>query len=429
MKLVSLEKLKQIRAASRFALERLREERLSVVAGSLTFTTVLSIVPLLTVALALFTAFPLFDQFRLNLQQYFIQSLMPDAIAKGVMSALNQFSSKAARISTVGGVFLLVTALALMMTIDRAFNTIWRVQTPRGLVQRLVAYWAAITIGPLLIGGSITMTSVLMREAEKTGWLGDLIFSLLPVLLSMVAFAILYRTLPSKPVRWADAFAGGAVAAVAFEIAKRLFGLFIAKYPSYTAVYGAFAAFPIFLLWVYLSWLITLFGAAVAATIPVLQYERWHRKHVSGDVFDDALQVLHMLVEVRRAAPGQAASVSAREIRERTRLGFAEAEALLERMVALGWVAKLEETAPRAPVAQAKAVLDPGFDRWALIVDPDLIAVADVFRQFALEAAARPDASTAIQRVGRAADAELGESVAQYFAWRDSGLQVGERAA
>ena len=104
MKLVSLEKLKQIRAASHFALERLREERLSVVAGSLTFTTVLSLVPLLTVALALFTAFPLFEQFRLNLQEYFIQSLMPDAIAKGVMSALNQFSNKAARISTVGGV-------------------------------------------------------------------------------------------------------------------------------------------------------------------------------------------------------------------------------------------------------------------------------------------------------------------------------------
>ena len=97
MKLVSLEKLKQIRAASHFALERLREERLSVVAGSLTFTTVLSLVPLLTVALALFTAFPLFEQFRLNLQEYFIQSLMPDAIAKGVMSALNQFSNKIGR--------------------------------------------------------------------------------------------------------------------------------------------------------------------------------------------------------------------------------------------------------------------------------------------------------------------------------------------
>ena len=108
---------------------------------------------------------------------------------------------------------------------------------------------------------------------------------------------------------------------------------------------------------------------------------------------------------------------------------FAEAESLLERMVAQGWVAKLEETAPRAPVAQAKAALDPGFDRWAMIVDPDTIAVADVFRQFALEAAARPDASAAIQRAGRAVDAELGESVAQYFAWRENGLQVGERAA
>lgn len=422
MKLLSLEKLRQVRAASRFALERLGEERLSMVAGSLTFTTVLSIVPLLTVALALFTAFPLFDQFRLNLQQYFIQSLMPDAISKAVIGYLNQFASKAARISTIGAVFLVVTSLALMLTIDRAFNTIWRVQEPRGFMRRLVSYWAAITIGPLLIGGSITMTSLLLREAGTTGWLGDVVFSVAPVLLSAAAFALLYRTMPSKPVRWADAIAGGVVAGIAFEIAKRLFGLFIAKFPTYTAVYGAFAAFPIFLLWVYLCWLITLFGAAIAATIPVLQYERWHRRHVSGDVFIDALDVLRMLVEVRRAKPGEAASVSAREIRERTQLGFAEAEALLARMVRLGWVAKLEQTAVRAPVDRAQAALDPGFDRWALIVDPDTIAVADVFRQFALEAAARPDATGALLRAGRAVDAELNESVAQYFAWEDGGL-------
>lgn len=417
MKLDLVERLRQIRAASRFALARLREERLSVVAGSLTFTTVLSIVPLLTVALALFTAFPLFDQFRLNLQQYFIQSLMPDAISKAVMGYLNQFAAKATRISTIGAVFLVVTSLMLMLTIDRAFNTIWRVQTPHGFMRRLVAYWAVITVGPLLIGGSITLTSVLLRGAEHEGWLAELVYGVLPVMLSSAAFALLYRTLPSKPVRWSDAIAGGAVAGIAFEIAKRLFGLFIAKFPTYTAVYGAFAAFPIFLLWVYLSWLITLFGAAVAATIPVLQYERWHRRHVSGDVFVDALDVLRMLVAVRRAGPGQAASVSAREIRERTQLGFVEAEALLERMVRLGWVAKLEETAVRAPADRAKAALEPGYDRWALIVDPQTIAVADVFRQFALEAAARPDAAPALMRAGRAVDTELGESVAQYFEW------------
>ena len=413
MTFISLEKLRQIRAASHFALERLREERLSMVAGSLTFTTVLSIVPLLTVALALFTAFPLFDQFRINLQQYFIQSLMPDSISRAVIGYLNQFASKAARISTIGAVFLVVTALALMLTIDRAFNAIWRVQASRSVMQRLVAYWAAISIGPVLIGGSITLTSLLVREAEKTGWLGDLIFSVLPVLLSAGAFGLLYRTLPAKPVRWADAMAGGGVAAIAFEIAKRLFALFIAKFPTYTAVYGAFAAFPIFLLWVYLSWLITLFGAAITATIPVLQFERWHRRHLDGDTFVDALAILRVLAAARCAPAGSPASVSALDIRSQTELGIAEAEALLERMVALGWVGKLSASAVRAPAGKAK--LDARFDRWALIVDPDTIALADVFRVFALAAASKPDAVPLLRRVGRAVDAELSESVGQYF--------------
>jgi membrane protein len=411
--------LEDLRAAMRFAVNRVREDRLFDAAGSLTFTTVLAVVPLLTVALALFTAFPLFEQFRVNLQEYFIKSLMPDSISKAVLNYLNLFASKAARISAVGGVFLLVTSLALIFSIDRTFNTIWRVRRPRSFLKRLITYWAAITIGPLLIGASITLTTVLLSHAasgaDRAGAALEWLFTIFPLLFSIAAFALLYRMLPAKPVRWNDALAGGVVAGIAFEIAKRLFALFIAKFPTYTAVYGAFAAVPIFLLWVYLSWLIILFGAAVSATIAVLKYERWNRREVSGEVFIDALELLRELVLARSASLGQTASLSLRELRQRTRLGIAESEALLEKMLAQGWVARLAEHAPRALAGVKLNLYDVDDERWALIVDPNSIPLAEVFNFFTLEAAAQAQPHEAVTRAANAVGAALNESVAVYF--------------
>jgi membrane protein len=422
----ALTRLHDIRAALVFAWKRLGEERLGDVAGSLTFTTVLSLVPLLTVALALFTAFPLFEQFRINLQQYFIANLMPDSISKAVLNYLNQFSTRAKGLSAVGGVFLLITSIMLLATIDRAFNTIWRVRTQRKLVQRLISYWTIITAGPLLIGASLTLSSKLIKDAgNDNGFFGDLLVDSIPLFLSAAAFSLLYKTLPSKPVRWSDAFAGGFLAGLAFEIAKRLFALFIAKFPTYTAVYGAFAAVPIFLIWVYLSWIITLLGAVVCATLPILKYERWRRRPLSGEHFVDALSILQMLSEVRIAKPGHSASVSARDIRQRTQLGYAEAEALLERMVAAGWVGKLEEEAPRfeqgaGPVVadRVRKAMDEGMSRWAMIVDPSALRVGEVFRLFALEASLRPGATSVLKRAGKAIDDELDETLSQHFAAR-----------
>ncbi|MFN7849171.1 MAG: YihY family inner membrane protein [Burkholderiales bacterium] len=419
MKLTVPFTLDDLRAAMRFAGNRLREDRLFDAAGSLTFTTVLAVVPLLTVALALFTAFPLFEQFRINLQEYFIKSLMPDSISKAVLNYLNIFASKAARISAVGGVFLFVTSLALIFSIDRTFNTIWRVRRPRSFFKRLITYWAAITVGPLMIGASITLTTVLFSQASKgtDGWLDsrEWLCNIFPLIFSVAAFALLYRMLPAKPVRWNDALAGGLIAGIAFEIAKRLFALFIAKFPTYTAVYGAFAAVPIFLLWVYLSWLIILFGAAVTATIAVLKYERWNRRAVSGEVFIDALELLRELVQVREVPDGRVASMSLRELRKRTRLGLAESEALLEKMLAQGWVARLAEHAPRAVAGVKLSLYDADDERWALIVDPGTIRLAAVFNLFNLEAAAQQQPHEAVTRAAAAVHQTLNESLAEYF--------------
>src|SRR5690606_26244056 len=247
----------QMRDLFRFAGRRLAEEQLPQVAGSLTFTTVLALVPVLTIAFAIFTTFPLFNTFRASLEAYFVQNLMPKGIANTILGYLTQFSNKATRLSAFGAAALIGTAVAMMLMIDRVFNQIWRVRTKRPIAQRIVVYWAIVSLGPLLIGASITLTSFLFTMTNgvvrNVPFLGSVFFTSVSILLTTVAFASLYIVVPNKVVEWRDAVAGGLLAALAFEVVKRLFAVFIVKVPTYTVVYGAVAAFPIFLLWVYLG--------------------------------------------------------------------------------------------------------------------------------------------------------------------------------
>ncbi|HEU4620798.1 MAG TPA: YihY family inner membrane protein [Burkholderiaceae bacterium] len=400
------------RAALRFFFTRLREQHLAEVAGSLTFTTVLALVPLLTVALAVFTAFPLFGTFRVNLQQYFLESLMPATISNGVMKSLNVFSSKAARISAVGGLMLFVTSIALLLTIDNAFNRIWRSNRRRPFAQKLVLYWAAISVGPLLIGASITLTTLIASKAGALGFLKSAVFSMAPFTVSVLGFTLLYVTVPSRPVRFAHAFTGAVVAAVLFEVAKRAFALFIVKVPTYTVVYGAFASVPIFLLWVYLSWLITLFGASIAAAIPVLRYERWRHEPAGGDAFVDALALLTALADARRRTrvPG----LSLRDIHRRTGLGMNETEAMLEKLMRAGWAAPLASS-----VSSRFKRRHDGTERWSLITDPSSIGLAEVFRLFVLDATLRDDIPDELLRVNEAIGYALDETLEDHLAERE----------
>src|SRR5690606_16905992 len=155
----------RIQRLLRFAGNRLGEARLAQAAASLTFTTVLSLVPLLAVVFALFTAFPLFAQFRLALDEFMINSLMPANVADTVMNYLSQFALQASRLSALGGLFLVATAITLIVTIDKTFNDIWRVTRQRPLVQRLLVYWAVLSLGPVVMGASLWTTSFLARES------------------------------------------------------------------------------------------------------------------------------------------------------------------------------------------------------------------------------------------------------------------------
>jgi membrane protein len=372
----------EVRDLLRFARRRLREEKLPQVAGSLTYTTTLALVPLLTIVLAIFTTFPIFGQLRSSLDNYFVQMVMPKAIANTITSNLTLFASKATRLSAVGAVALVFTTAAMIGMIERAFNRIWRVKRPRPLVQRVLIYWALVTLGPLLFGLSLTLTSQLFSATtglvSAVPFLGALFSFVVSVALVTGAYALLYMTVPNRWVDWRDAVWGGLVAAVAFEVAKRVFAIFIRQFPTYAIIYGALAALPLFLLWMYVSWLITLLGALLTAALPVVKYERWWYEPVPGGAFVDAMAILKVLHG--GASLSGTALVTSAQIRAHTRIGYDEMTELLERMVAAGWVGRVhaEES---VQVIWGRGAREGG-DGWVLLVDPGSVRLADVYRLF-----------------------------------------------
>ena len=401
----------QLRDLMRFALRRLKEERLPEVAASLTFTTALALVPVLTIAFAIFTTFPLFTTFRDSLEAYFVQILMPKGIANTILDYLSQFAAKASRLSVFGAVFLIVTAIMMFGTVDRTLNQIWRVKTSRPFLQRMIIYWAIMTLGPLLLGASLSfaselspLTGLLGREAP---FLRTLLLVLVSLSLSTLAFSLLYLTVPNRVVDWRDAAIGGLVAATAFEITRRLFTFFIVQGPSssYKVVYGALAAVPIFLIWVYLFWLITLAGAVIAAALPVVKYERWWHKPAPGSEFLDAMNVLKVMVDARSGT----AAVDALRLREFTRLGFEESESLLQRMLVVGWVGRVKSEAISSWRLSRKHRKQ---DRWVLLANPEKLTVSDVYQLFAFVPSAQSPLSS---KVEQAVERELATPLKNYF--------------
>ena len=253
-------------------LKRVREERLPQVAGSLTFTTALSVVPLLAVSFALFLRFPALRQLQEAIQQQLLASLLPADIGRTMLRYLSRFAANANGLTLVGFAFVLVTAVMLLLTIENALNRIWQVKKDRPIVRRVGLYLLLLAIGPLAVGASLWATSYVVRASarllQQLPPAGVFALNLLPVLLGALALAAFYYFVPNTNVRRRAALAGGVLAAIVFELGKRGFAAYLATVPTYRMVYGAFAAVPVFLLWVYFSWLVILAGAVVAANVP-----------------------------------------------------------------------------------------------------------------------------------------------------------------
>lgn len=349
--------------------ERFAADRLAVAAGSLTFTTTISLVPLMTVALAVFSAFPAFARVEQRLQRWMIESLVPDHIARQVSQYVWQFSSKAAQIGWSGAVILLITALALVLTIDRQLNDIWRVRRRRSLARRVLVYWGLLTLGPLLLAAGLSASSYALSVSR--GWLPAL-HQGTRVLLDVAGFVCvvggvtaLYRYVPNAPVRARHALIGGVFVALAFELAQLALAWYLRTVPTYSAVYGAFATVPILLIWLYLLWLIVLLGAVVVAYLPSLLAGVARRGDGAGWPFQLALEVLAALDATRgHAQPG----LPAEGLAARLRVDPLHLQEVLEALRALGWVGRLDDDA----------------GRWALLVDPARVTVAPLAQRLLL---------------------------------------------
>ena len=266
-----LGKLLDFLAFLRYVLRRWGEDRCPQIAGSLAFTTLLALVPVFAIAVAMLSRAPFFEDLMVQVKIFLLLNLVPEIAGRIITVYMEEFARNAGRLTTLGLLILFATSVALMLTIDRSINAIWRTRRKRSVWVSILAYVALLTIGPVLIGLSVSITTYLMtlpaRLPDVAAPANAFLLQAVPTAVSTIAFFLIYRLVPHRPVPWAHAFAGAFVAAVMFEIAKEALAFYFARVPTYNVVYGTFAAVPIFLLWVYVSWLIVLFGAEMAAAL------------------------------------------------------------------------------------------------------------------------------------------------------------------
>lgn len=351
----------------RFVIRRVDEDRCAQVAASLTFTTLLSLVPLITVSVTVFAAFPVFTDLMTQLKIFMLTNMVPEIAGKIITVYMEQFSNKASRLTLLGIVGLTITALLLMNTIDHAFNTIWRVRKTRSLVYRALTYWTVLTIGPIIIGASLSVTyylvSLSMGYVAHIPWIGQFWLKLVPLGLMSLAFSLLYLVVPNRYVPFLHALVGGVLAGLAFEFMKRGFTWYITHFPTYTLVYGAFATFPIFLLWIYFSWLVILLGAVISAALSHWRSSTWQSARLPGWRFGAALDILRELAGAQQL--GQVRSLA--WLRKRVALGLEDIEELLDTLARANFVHRTDK------------------DGWVLSRAPQDIRAVEVFQLFVFD--------------------------------------------
>jgi membrane protein len=353
--------------------ERFREDRMGLTASSLTFTTTIALVPFFTVALAIFTAFPMFAKLQDALQSWLVNSLIPADIARQVLGYLTQFAKQANKLGVVGLAALLGTAIALILTIDRTLNSIWRVKKPRPLAQRVLIYWAVITLGPLFLGASLAATSyVISASGSAVGAVSDgvrLTLDVLQFVLLAGGMAALYHYVPNTYVRWGHAWAGGLFVAAGIELAKKVLSLYLSSVPTYSMVYGTFATLPILLVWIYVAWVIVLLGAVIAAYLPSLLAGVARRGDSNGWQFQLAVELLQQLYKARRTSR---MGLGPSRLAQTLQVDVLQLEPLLEALMALDWIGQLSDPD------------DAHEARYLLLADPETTFIEPLILAFLL---------------------------------------------
>lgn len=342
---------------------RFIDDRCPQIAAGLAYTTLLSIVPLVAVVLTIAAAFPFFGHITSALDDFLLQNFVP-AAAAAVGKYVDRFIANAGKLTALGVAFLAATAVLLLFTMERAFNDIWRIRRPRRFIQRLLVYLALVAVGPPLLGLSLTLTTWVvtqsLRLADMPG--GQVLgLAVIPFFLTTIALAVVYSTLPARRIRPVDALWGGLVAGLAFEAAKRGFAFYIAHVPTYRLIYGALATLPVFLIWIYVSWLMVLLGAVVVAVLPDWRAGMADATQVPGSEFLGAIKILQTL----GADGGRVRDIVV--LQSVVSMPLEHIEATLEIMETRQWVRHT------------------GAGRWKLSCPLARIAVADVYALFVFD--------------------------------------------
>ena len=296
--------MKDIPSFLRFVLRRWQEDRCPQIAGSLTYTTLLALVPAFAVAISLLSSMPFFATLMVEVKRFVAHNLNPAIADRVIRVYMEQFAQHAARLTWLGVAIVFALSVWLLLIMDRSFNTIWRAHRSRPHWRSALLYAAVLVAGPLLIGMSMSITTYLVSLSATFGAGSRVHATLLrlwPVTFTAVAFFLIYRLVPHRSVRPRHALLGAIVAAGLFELAKEGFAVYVRYAPTYSVVYGAFAAVPMFLIWIYISWLVVLFGAELAASAVYWRDRSWKRPVTGSTRFREAIAVARSLLEARHA--------------------------------------------------------------------------------------------------------------------------------
>jgi membrane protein len=379
---------------SGFVWRRFREDRCFDSAGVLAFMTVFALVPLTAAVFGVLAAVPLLGGWRERLTEFLFVHFVPQA-AYTVSEYLFQFAQNSTQLTSVGLLVLAGSAFFVMKAVEDTFNRIWRVRRPRPRLARFLVYWTALTLGPLLVVGSLALSSYLFSlplmypgEAPLFGPL----WRALPLSIELAAFTLAYTIVPHRRVALRHALIGGLLATVLFELAKWSFGLYLKQVPSYQQVYGTLAVAPIFLIWVYLSWVVVLLGASITASLSAFRFRPWARRIPPGQELYGLLRLLGRFMQAERDG----------------------------RLIDVEWLRRIEDgldddllLALIESLAEAGIIQRTEHECWVLARDPGLLSLGELCRATAvgvpLEAAVLPASDDPLGRRAAAAVAALRE--------------------
>lgn len=297
----------RVKAFFRFLARRFLDDRLFQAAGALSYTTVFALVPLSMVVFGVLSAFPVFGVWSDRLSEYVFANFVPSA-ARSVETYLKQFSANAGQLTVAGVIALVVSLLITLNGIETAFNRIWRVQAARPRFGRFLVYWTVFTLGTLMAAASLAISArffaLSVFQTAAGGVLQKFLLRLAPMAIELVMLATIYKVVPHRTIRWPHAIAGALLAMVVFEMVKWGLGLYLGSFGSYSRIYGTLAAVPIFLLWIYLSWVAALLGASFASSISAFRYQPAAMRLPAGYEMYGLIRLLARFSEARRQGRG-----------------------------------------------------------------------------------------------------------------------------